>query len=550
MVLRRANAPGRRPAPTSRALAALRGRVRWAVTAVVLAALPAVFVVAFGDDGKHTKLTAEYVRTGTWETGFSAQYVVRNTGDGTTHGWTLRFRLAPGSEVSTLWNGRMDHDGARYTVRARDWNHDLRPGETAVIGFEVRHVDPAAPAQQQPVECSINGRSCVVGDTRGVAAEGNTDEMRAAPRDEAPAGPRTPAPRAATPTTAPPTRTATAPGASPSGGATGTGAAPTAAGPPQGAAAGTQPRTPVRPYIDLAAPAPLDLDKAISSTGVGDWTLASVVDAGGCEPSWGGGARLDDPAILQRFGELRTLDAVAAVSFGGSASSDLAATCESPEALAVAYRKVVDLYDVERIDIDVEGRSLGRPDIVERRNEALKLLRGQLEAAGGRLELTYTLPALPTTGLGAEAVALLADAAARGLHVDTVNVLAMDYGQANVKEPTGQMGRYAIDTARLVHGQLRGVWPTLTSDQAWRLISVTVTIGVDDAPGEVFTLDDAHLLADFAAQQHLGRLSWWAAGRDRACPDNAATAADPLCSGVPQAPYAFLGAFLGRVGLN
>lgn len=544
MGLRRANAPGGRPAPTLRALAALRGRVRWAVTAAVLAALPAVFVIALGGDGKDTRLTAEYVRTGSWDTGFSAQYVVRNTGGDTAHGWTLRFRLAPGSEVATLWNGSMDQDGPRYVVRAREWNHDLRPGQTAVVGFEVRHVDTAAAPQQQPVECSINGRSCLGAGARGVAAEGGDEELRSVPRDGVPTGPRTPAPRATTATPSP-TRTGTASAAPPSGGATATGAAPTTAGVPQGAAAGTQPRTPVRPYIDLAAPAPLDLAEAVGTTGVVDWTLASVVDAGGCEPSWGGGARLDDPAILQRFGELRSLGAVAAVSFGGTAGSDLAAMCESPETLAAAYRKVVDLYDVERVDIEVEGRSLGRPDIVERRNEALKLLRGQLESAGGRLELTYTLPALPTTGLGAEAVALLADAAARDLHVDAVNVLAMDYGQANVKEPTGQMGRYATDTARSVHGQLRGVWPALTSDQAWRLISVTVMIGVDDVPGEVFTVEDAAVLADFAAQQHLGRLSWWTAGRDRPCPDNAATAADPVCSGVPQTPNAFLRAFAG-----
>ncbi|WP_436777205.1 cellulose binding domain-containing protein [Yinghuangia sp. YIM S09857] len=542
MGLRRANAPGRRPAATSRALAPLRGRVRWAVTAVVLAALPAVFVVALGGDRTTTDLTAEYVRTGSWESGFSAQYVVRNTGDETTHGWTLRFRLAPGSEVATLWNGVMDQDGARYTVRAREWNHDLRPGETAVVGFEVRHVGAPAPPGQQPVECSINGRSCLGTGARGVSAEDGGDELGTLPRAEATTGPGDPSPRATTTPTPSPPRTGAAPGAPPSNDPTTTATAPPAPGGVQGG--GTQPRTPVRPYIDLAAPGPLDLDSAVSTTGVADWTLASVVDGGGCEPSWGGGARLDDPAILQRFGQLRTLGGVLAVSFGGAAGSDLATTCESPEALAAAYRKVVDLYGVERIDLDVAGRSLGRPDIVERRNEALKLLRRQLDAAGNTLELTYTLPALPN-GLGAEAVALLADAAKRNLRVDAVNVRAMDYGQANVKDPAGQMGRYATLTARSVHGQLRGVWPSLTQDQAWRLISVTVMIGVDDVPGEVFTLDDARMLADFAAQQHLGRLSWWTAGRDRACPGNAATAADPVCSGVAQVPYEFLRAFLG-----
>lgn len=542
MGLRRANAPGTQPGPASRALALLHGRVRWAVTAVVLAALPALFVVALGDGDNHTKITAEYVRTGSWGGGFSAQYVLRNTGEETSHGWTLRFRLAPGSEVATLWNGRMDHADGRYTVRDREWNHDLRPGETAVVAFQVRHDAVTETPPEEPVECSINGSPCLGIGALGVSADGNGDGTRSVPRDGVPATPRDPAPRAATttPPAATPTRP-TGPAAVPSTGASGS----TAPGTGTQAPTGTPPiSTPVRPYVDLAASGPFDLTAAFRAAGVTGATLAFVVDAGGCRPAWGGGARLDDPVVVQRFAELKALGAVASVSFGGTAGTDLAATCATPEALAAAYREVVNQYGVERIDLDVEGRSLGRPDIVERRNEALKLLRQGIERDGGRLELTYSLPALPL-GFGAESMALLRDAAARGLTVDVVNVLAMDYGQANAKEPAGQMGRYATDAAVAVQGQLRGVWPTLTGDQVWKLMSVTAMIGVDDVPGEVFTVDDARVLARFAAEHHLGYLSWWSVSRDRACPGNAVTAADPVCSGLPQDTYAFLHAFVG-----
>ncbi|NUU23938.1 MAG: hypothetical protein HOV68_20910, partial [Streptomycetaceae bacterium] len=268
-----------------------------------------------------------------------------------------------------------------------------------------------------------------------------------------------------------------------------------------------------------------------------------VVDGGDCRPTWGGGVRLDDPAVMRRFAELRALGGEPAVSFGGAAGTDLAASCATPQALAAAYRQVVDKYQVTRIDLDVEGRSLGRPDIVERRNQALVLLRDGMVRDGRALEVTYTLPVLPT-GLGEDATALLRDAAARGVGVDTVNLLAMDYGSANASEPTGRMGRYATDAARAVHGQLRGVWPGLTDLQAWRMMSVTPMIGVDDVPNEVFTLDDARELVRFAAQQHLGQLSLWSAGRDRPCAEGVA-ATDPGCSGVAQEPYAFLRVFQG-----
>ncbi|HSA53486.1 MAG TPA: chitinase, partial [Yinghuangia sp.] len=301
--------------------------------------------------------------------------------------------------------------------------------------------------------------------------------------------------------------------------------------------------TPVRPYVDLAAPGSYDLAAAIRTTGVTDWILAFVVDGGDCRPTWGGGIRLDDPTVAQRFAELKALGGKAAISFGGAAGTDLAASCASPEALAAAYRQVVDQYQVSRIDLDVEGRSLGRPDIVERRNQALLLLADGISRDGGALEVTYSLPVLPT-GLGDDAMALLRDAAKRGVHVDTVNVLARDYGPANAPDPAGRMGRYATDAARAVHGQLRQLWPALTEAQAWQKLSVTPMIGVDDVPGEVFTLDDARELARFANERHLGRLSWWSAARDRPCPTPGATAADPGCSGVLQDPYAFLQAFV------
>ncbi|MCF2532940.1 glycoside hydrolase family 18 protein [Yinghuangia soli] len=548
MGLRRATAPTARTPWSTRARDALRGRVRWAVTAVVLAALPAVFVVAFSGEDKPDRLSAEYVRTGSWDNGFSAQYILRNAGDETVQGWTLRFRLPPGSEVTTLWNGRLDRDGARYTIRSEDWNHALRPGETAVVGFEARHVDPSVPPFETPVDCTINRHPCM----GGALVESAGERSRTAPEPTAtsgagPANPRTqpghPVPGASS--------GAAATGSPPPGGATaGSGAGPGTAPPPQtpasrtGNPGGTAQGVPLRPYLDLAAPGSYDLAAAAAATGITDWTLAFVVDLGGCRPAWGGGIRLDDPGITAKFAELRALGGRASVSFGGAAGTDLAASCATPEELAAAYRAVVDTYEVDRIDLDVEGRSLGRPDIVERRNIALGLLRDGLRRDGRSVEITYTLPAGPA-GLGPEAMALLRDAAARQVGVDSVNLLAMDYGAANAPDPAGNMGRYAMDAARAAHGQLRSIWLQMSDQQAWQILSVTPLIGSGDVPGEVFTLADARQLAAFAAANNLGRLSWWSAVRDRACSGTNA-ADEPPCSGLPQVPHAYARAFQAK----
>lgn len=545
MALRRANAPHSDAAPaprgrrTGRLRASLpataRGRLRWGAAATVLAALPAVFVVALAEDGPRTRLTAEYVRTGSWATGFSAQYVVRNSGEDAAHGWTLRFRLPAGSEVATLWNGRMARDGGKYTIRDEEWNRVLRPGETAVVGFEVRRVDPGEPPTELPLECTINDRPCGQAD----AAAAPSAEPSATPQTSAVSGPGRGAPQER-----PATATATA-------SATGTvrpvvppaSASPGVSGAPGGTGTGA---TRIRPYVDLSAPGSFDLAATSRLTGVADWTLAFVVDGGDCRPGWGGGVRLDDPSVVQRVSELRFQGGDVTISFGGSGGNDLAAGCRTPEALADAYLQVVDMFRVTHIDLDVEGRSLARPDIVERRNQALVLVRQRLGKAGRNLHLTYSLPAGPA-GLGAEAVALLRDAATRGLNVDTVNLMAMDYGPANAPNPMGRMARYATDAANTAHGQLRGVWPNLTDAQVWRTMGLTPMIGVADVPGEVFTVADAQELARFAESRHLGALSWWSAARDRGCGSTvvALGAADPGCSGISQAPNAFLRAFTG-----
>ncbi|MGR7001642.1 cellulose binding domain-containing protein [Yinghuangia aomiensis] len=69
-------------------------------------------------------------------------------------------RLPAGSEVATLWNGRLARGGGKYTIRDEEWNRVLRPGETAVVGFEVRRVDPGEPPTELPLECTINDRPC------------------------------------------------------------------------------------------------------------------------------------------------------------------------------------------------------------------------------------------------------------------------------------------------------------------------------------------------------------------------------------------------------
>jgi chitinase len=82
---------------------------------------------------------------------------------------------------------------------------------------------------------------------------------------------------------------------------------------------------------------------------------------------------------------------------------------------------------------------------------------------------------------------------------------------------------------------------TLRPSSGWRHLGVTVMIGQNDTPGEVFTLHDAHALVAFAGAHHLARVSMWSINRDAQC-GSVFTQTGVLsntCSGVPQSQLQF-----------
>lgn len=532
-----------------------RERLRWAALSAALAALPAALVVALsgGSPAHASTLSADYVHTGSWPDGYSGQYILRNDGSDTVKGWTLRFGLPEGTRLATVWNGRLDRTDGTYTVRNEDWNKALSPGESIVVGFEARQeadsfAGAGASGPQAPTACTINEKPC------NVPASGTPDLPSGTARSFASTEPATATPRRGTRSTVTST-----PSATPTPTATATGMPTGTSSPSSTTSATATPTSPkttapadvavkLAPYVDMTLAQPFDPTSTPIGTGVRDRTLAYIVDGGDCRPMWGGVTRLDDPAIAARTTALREAGGIIRVAFGGSGGTDLAAVCATPELLAAAYRQVLDATGATRVDLDIEGRSLVDPEVVRRRNAAVRLLQEGGRAAGAPVTVAYTLPVDPTRGLGEEAGELLRDAVTQNVDVEYVNIKASDYGAGAAPRPAGKMGRFAIDAARIVHAQIREVWPQATDEQAWNRVSVTVMIGRNNVADEVFTLDDARELAAFADRTPLGRIAWWSAARDRACPENENenevgvdhTDVVPTCSGVPQDDEEFL----------
>ncbi|MFE0413114.1 chitinase [Streptomyces tendae] len=290
------------------------------------------------------------------------------------------------------------------------------------------------------------------------------------------------------------------------------------------------PATAYAPYVSATTAS--GTDAAGSPTA---YNLAFVISSGDdCVPRWNGVQDIDDASVASRVEKLTESGATVRVSFGGASGTELAAACDSASALAAAYGAALDAAGSTRADFDIEGDELTDADSVALRSEAIALL--QEERSG--LEVSFTLPVMPS-GLDSDGLALLASANDHGVRVSTVNLMTMNYGESY----TGDMGDYALTSAKAAHTQLRKVFGTSDPD-AWRGMALTSMLGVNDVAGETFTLDDAAEVRAFAEEKDIAWVSMWAAFRDRRCGDDA-SAQDALtdCSGVEQDDGAFGTAF-------
>ncbi|MFJ8159419.1 cellulose binding domain-containing protein [Streptomyces sp. NPDC096136] len=476
-----------------------------AAGAIVVAAVIGGAALAFTGTAQATAVGAVYTTSSSWSGGYTGQYVITNGTDRAQADWTLQFELPAGTRIDSLWNGTHTVDGQRVTVKPAAWNGELAPGASVTVGF----VASGAGGPGSPKGCLINGVKCSV-------------DQSATPQ---PSGRPTTLPTAAPTASAAPTATATA-SASPTAAPTGK---PTATAPAPAPGGGAR----FAPYVDTSLYPAYDLLDTATRTGVKEFHLAFVTAGAGCTPMWGGVTDLAGDKVAGQIGALRAKGGDVRVSFGGAAGRELALNCAGADELAAAYGKVVDQYRLTKVDFDIEGAAL--PDTAANARRAQAIARLQKSHPG--LDVAFTLPVMPE-GLTQPGVALLADARENGVRIDSVNIMAMDYGPAYA----GDMGQYAVQAATATQAQLKGVLG-LSDQAAWKAVAVTPMIGVNDVASEVFSVSDATQLVEFASAKGIGRLAMWSAARDKQCPAGTLDHADATCSSVLQQPLAFTKAF-------
>ena len=63
-----------------------------------------------------------------WNSGFTADVRISNTGSSTINGWTLSYNLPSGQQITSSWNATVNQSGSTVTARNIDWNGTIAPG--------------------------------------------------------------------------------------------------------------------------------------------------------------------------------------------------------------------------------------------------------------------------------------------------------------------------------------------------------------------------------------------------------------------------------------
>jgi len=287
------------------------------------------------------------------------------------------------------------------------------------------------------------------------------------------------------------------------------------------------------PYIDMGFSP--NLVAVAQASGINQFTLAFIQSSGPGTIGWSGTGTINSDTLANGSTIQSDVSAFQAtggkvtISFGGAAGTDPAVAAAAAGASAVSlqaeYQSVINRYNVNSLDFDIEGAAEGNQASLKLRDQALV----GLEKANPGLQISYTVPVLPT-GLDFNGLNIIQTAAKDGVDISVVNIMTMDYGSA--VDNNGAMGTDAIDAIQATERQLTSVGLNAK-------IGVTPLIGVNDVTSEVFTLADAQQLVAYAATDpDVAHIAMWSVGRD-----NGSTAGQnydsPTGSGIAQTPYEF-----------
>jgi hypothetical protein len=300
------------------------------------------------------------------------------------------------------------------------------------------------------------------------------------------------------------------------------------------AAAGNVPE--IAPYFETTGAHTGNLNSAITGHGLKSFTAAFVLGST-CTPTWDNGKAIAQATTLNALvSNAKARGAVPIISFGGQQGIELATSCTAQTKLVAAYTSVIHKFGVTKIDFDIEGKAAVDNTAADtRRFKAIKTLEQKFP----KLEVSVTIQIGPSgiepeNQFSGDGKKFLRLAKTLGARLDVVNIMTMDYGDA---EP--DMGALAKTSARNTVPQLQAIFG---SSYGYNHLGITPMIGQNDSAGEVFSYDDSQAVVAFAKLKGVHRLAFWNLNRDQSC--GSADQRPNDCSEESQAPLDYTDGFL------
>ncbi|KAJ3316419.1 hypothetical protein HDV06_003680 [Boothiomyces sp. JEL0866] len=265
------------------------------------------------------------------------------------------------------------------------------------------------------------------------------------------------------------------------------------------------------PYTDILTYPNIDLVGAQTQIGLNYFTLAFIGANSKNNPAWGGSdlAPVDKKSLYfgSQISAIKANGGDITLSFGGANVIELATIAADAASLAAQYQYCIDAYQAKAIDFDLEGGVVNNVAANDLRSQAVAILRKNNPG----IVIGMSLPCTPS-GLIASGIAILKSAVTYNTYYDLLNCMAFDFG-SYFQPPNGvtPMADFAISAVQAINKQ--GSQVGLSNFKA----GVVVSVGTDDIGGEIFTLDNAKTLFQFAKQNPwIGLVSFWCLNRDNA----------------------------------
>ena len=103
-----------------------------------------------------SNLTATYVESARWNTGYTGEITVHNPSNTPVEDWTITFSLPGDGRIHQLWNATLSGTPEGYTITPPHWGADVPAGGGYSFGFNGLH----SGGTTEPVGCLVNGLPC------------------------------------------------------------------------------------------------------------------------------------------------------------------------------------------------------------------------------------------------------------------------------------------------------------------------------------------------------------------------------------------------------